>query len=235
MGVMQQGERMTQVGSVFRRRREILGRSQEDIALDAGVCQSVISRVEAGHPGVTLRALAQIAATLGDELQFALVPAPDELRARARQLADQSPAMRVCRENPTYYYALRAVAVTNTSYAVTGAMAALLHGLPARVDELALSILDEDDSLLGWARFLLSTNRLWEEPTAEEVREWNLVRRWGLHGPDLVATLVTELPPVTPVDLDGVTVPIESLPSLLADPHWQQLVDRLGTLADAPQ
>jgi hypothetical protein len=98
--------------------------------------------------------------------------------------------------------------------AVTGAAAAVLQGQQADVDVLEVVIVDADDVL---ARLVVVLQTWWAFYQPMEVDEYRALRRtaWVMRDVDVDVQLVTELPPTTPIALDGIVVRAVSLPHLL--------------------
>jgi HTH-type transcriptional regulator/antitoxin HipB len=69
-----EAQRAFLIGQAVRERRLALGLSQTEVAADAGMTQSALSRLEAGGAVPTIPVLERVAVALGAELIVTIVP-----------------------------------------------------------------------------------------------------------------------------------------------------------------
>jgi transcriptional regulator with XRE-family HTH domain len=209
----------TTVGKELRAAREGARLSLRTLAEQVGVSRGYLSRAENGHVVPSWTVLERIAAAYDCEPRLRLIPSRESIKARARAMATMTPLQRITGHGEDPTYALGLLTDCSIKFVVTGSVAALAQGLPMRLDELCLAVLDTDENLEAVGLALQRAALVFREADPSELREWCAARSWLINWCEVRLNPVDELPPATEIDLGGLRIPVVPLTLLVAQDH----------------
>jgi transcriptional regulator with XRE-family HTH domain len=207
------------VGSELRAAREAAGLSLRTLAEQVGVSRGYLSRAENGHVVPSWPVLERIATAYGCEPRLRLIPSRESIEAQARAMATMTPLQRLGVQGHGPTNVLGLLSDCAIKFVVTGAVAGVVQGLPMRLAELSVAVLDTDENLEAVGLALQRSSLVFREADPDELREWCAERSWTINWCDVRINPVDELPPATDVALGSLVIQVVPLTLLVAQDH----------------
>jgi transcriptional regulator with XRE-family HTH domain len=131
--------------SLIQREREAAGLSPADLAARAGVPAATLARIERGTLAPSLDTVERLLAALGVRLRLDTEPLTDDLEAQLDRLAWTPVAERLAKSGLAHLLDT----LDGFAFAVDGALAANLHGVPLPTDALEIAVAWTDAEALN--------------------------------------------------------------------------------------
>jgi transcriptional regulator with XRE-family HTH domain len=128
-----------EVGQLVQRERESAGLSPAELAARAGLSASTLGRIERGTLAASVDTVDKIFCALGLRLRLSTESVADDLDAQLDRLAMMPLAARLARSGVSHLLET----LDGFGFAIDGALAANLHGVPLPVETLEIAV--------GWA------------------------------------------------------------------------------------
>jgi transcriptional regulator with XRE-family HTH domain len=206
------------LGQVLRKARERRGLGLRELATQAGLSPSFLTRVERDLANPTWRTIEGIAAALQAEPLLRLVADEAAVAGAAALIDHHSPLQRLLRQPVNTLFVLELFVRFGVPFVVAGSVAGLFQGLPTPVHGLQVLVKDDDEALEKLSDLLANRQLLFADVEPEELREF-VQRSWDIDDCEVTITLVEELPASESISLDDVEVRVVLPQSLLADPE----------------
>lgn len=203
------------VGEELRSARQRAQLSLRDAAEQVGISRGYLSRAENGAVVPSWDMLVRIAAAYRRVPRLRLLPVVDDLEARARAMVTQSPLQRLSGHEQMPEDALHRLVVGGMAFVVTGAVAAVLQGLPMAIDEMTVLVRNDDENLAALVTVLMAAHTLYRELAADEMRR-ACDRPWLVGWCEIMFELVEELPDAVELAVGHLSVPVVPLTMLVA-------------------
>ena len=194
--------------------------SLRDVAEQTGLSRGYLSKAENGRLVPSWDVLVRIAAAYGREPRLRLLSIQSGLLDAARALITKTPRQRLAEQEQDPERALQRLVDHGVSFVVSGAVAAILQGLPMIADELSVKVRDDDDNLTAVVHTLMASHVLYREFDPDEMRA-ECGRTWLVSWCEVRFELVPELPDAVDVMIGdtaagGFSIPVLPLTTLVA-------------------